>query len=304
MKFLNAELTVIFIYTILLTGCRNNSLEEKGSPSYIASIKEWHKKRIENLEDEDGWLNLVGLYWLKPGENKFGTNLGNDIVFPRGMAPGVIGTLTLKDGTVTVHVQPDARVFCNSQPVSEMILQNDNSGNPTVLSLGYLKWFIIKRGNMYGVRVRDLNAPLLKEFKGIETFQVNEDWKIKAKYVPNNPPKIISVQSIIGTTEKDTITSSLVFSIKGKEFRLDPLIEGDQLFIIFADETNGDETYGAGRFLYADKPDSGDNVILDFNKAYNPPCAFTKYATCPLPPKQNFLQIKITAGEKKYKESD
>ncbi len=304
MKYLKAGIPVLFLFILLFTGCRNNNLEQKGSPSYIASIKEWHKKRIENLKEENGWLNLVGLYWLKPGENKFGTDLGNDIVFPRGMAPGVIGTFTLKNGIVTVNIQPNARVFCNSQPVSEMILQDDNSGNPTVLSLGYLRWFIIKRGNMYGVRVRDLNAPLLREFKGIDTFPINEDWKITAEYVPNNPPKIITVQSIIGTTEKDTVASSLVFSIKGREFRLDPLIEGNQLFIIFADETNGDETYGAGRFLYADMPGPDGKVILDFNKAYNPPCAFTKYATCPLPPKQNYLQIKITAGEKKYSESD
>ena len=303
MKFYNSVISILFLL-LLLSGCKNNNLEQKGSTSYIASIKQWHKTRIKNLEDENGWLNLVGLYWLKPGINKFGTDLGNDIVFPRGMAPGVIGSLTLNNGIVTVNVNPHVRVLCNGKPVYEMTLQNDNSGDPTVLGLGYLRWFIIKRENMYGVRLRNLNAPLLHDFKGIETFPVNEDWKITAKYVPNNPPKIISVQSIIGTTEKDTIPSSLVFTKDGKNYRLDPIIEGNQLFIIFADKTNGDETYGAGRFLYADMPEPGGNVILDFNKSYNPPCAFTKYATCPLPPRQNYLDLKITAGEKKYKEPE
>jgi len=304
MKKFNKGLSILFLILFLLSGCKNNNLEQKGSQSYIASIKEWHEERIDNLKNDDGWLNLVGLYWLKPGENKFGTDLGNDIVFPRGMAPGVIGSFNLNDGVVTVNIRPNVRVICNGQPVRQMTLEDDNSESPTVLTLGYLRWFIIKRGDMYGVRVRDLNAPLVRNFKGIETFPINEDWRITAKLSPNNPPKIITVQSVIGTSEHDTISASLVFSIKGKEYKLDPLVEGNQYFIIFADETNGEETYGAGRFLYANKADSKGNVILDFNKAYNPPCSFTKYATCPLPPKQNYLQIKITAGEKKYKESD
>ena len=304
MEYYKKALSILFLILFLFNGCKNDNLEQKGSPSYITSIEEWQKDRITNLKSADGWLNLVGLYWLKPGDNKFGTDLGNDIVFPRGMAPGVIGTFSLNDGVVSVNIIPGVRVICNGQPVSEMTLQDDMSGNPTVLELGYLRWFIIKRGDMYGVRVRDLNAPMVRDFKGIETFPINEDWRITAKLSPNNPPKIITVQSVIGTSEHDTVNASLVFSIKGKEYRLDPLVEGNQFFIIFADETNGEETYGAGRFLYADQPDAEGNVILDFNKAYNPPCTFTEYATCPLPPKQNYLPIKITAGEKKYKESD
>ena len=182
-------------------------------------------------------------------------------------------------------------------------MQNDLSGNPTVLTLGSLKWFIIKRGeDKYGVRVRDLRASLLENFKGIDTFPINEDWKIIAKYEPYNPPKIISIPSIIGTVDQDTARGSLVFEVNGEKYKLDPIKEGNEFFIIFADETSGKETYGAGRFLYADMPDSLGNVILDFNKAYNPPCSFTKYATCPLPPKQNYLHLSVTAGEKNYGE--
>ena len=168
------------------------------------------------------------------------------------------------------------------------------------MSIGSLRWYIIKRDDKYGVRLRDIDANLRKEFKGIDTYPVNEDWKITAKFEAYNPPKTISIPSIIGTVEEDMAPGALVFEKDGKEYRLDPVVEGDEFFIIFADETSGEETYGAGRFLYTAMPDSTGNVILDFNKAYNPPCAFTPYATCPLPPKQNYLKLRITAGEKKY----
>ncbi len=150
--------------------------------------------------------------------------------------------------------------------------------------------------------LRDLEAPLVKEFKGIERFPVDTAWRIEAEFKPYESPKKIFVPNILGDVEDEIISGQLVFSIENKKFTLDPINSGNRFFIIFADETNGESTYGAGRFLYTDKPDSTGTVILDFNKAYNPPCAFTKYATCPLPPEENRLGIKITAGEKNYGE--
>ena len=299
-SFIKIRILLLLIISLLLFGCKSNVPEQKGSAAYVSSIIQWHKKRIENLKKENGWLNLVGLYWLKQGDNRFGTGLENDIIFPKGKAPGVMGSFILKDGNVTVKIEPGVNVMQNNKPVTEMKMESDLAGNPTVLSFGSLRWFIIKREDKYGVRLRDLDAPLLKKFKDIETYPVNEDWKVEASAEKYNPPKIISIPSIIGTVEKDTIKESLVFQLGGKTVKLDPVEEGDELFIIFADGTNGNETYGAGRFLYSAKPDSNGKVILDFNKAYNPPCAFTRYATCPLPPEQNYLHIKVTAGEKAY----
>ncbi len=268
--------------------------------AYVKSIEEWHTKRIENLKKEDGWLNLVGLYWLKEGDNKFGTDPSNDIVFPEGSAPAFIGSFYLQNDSVTVIINKGIDVTNNNKPIKEMLLKNDLTDNPTILALGSLRWFIIKRSNDIGVRLRDLDSPLVKKFKNINIYPIDKSWKVTAELSPYNPPKIITVPSIIGTQEQDTVDAALLFKLKGKTFKLDPLIEGNEYFIIFADETNGKETYGGGRFLYAPLADSTGKTVLDFNKAYDPPCSFTEFATCPLPPKQNYMHIKVTAGEKSY----
>ncbi len=299
-KFLPFFILTVFTVTILfLIGCGGN---KKNDSAYVKEIKQWHKQRIENLKKENGWLNLAGLYWLKAGENRFGSGKDNDIIFPPN-APSHIGVISLKDSSVFFEVIPGANVKRDGTKVDKEIeLKNDTEEKPTVLEVDSLRWYIIKRGNKYGIRLRELNAPLLKNFKGIETFPIDSTWKINAEYEAYNPPKKITIPTIIGTVEEEKSPGALVFEKNGKKYKLDVIDEGDSFFIIFADETSGDDTYGAGRFIYTDKPDSNNIVLLDFNKAYNPPCAFTKYATCPLPPKQNYLHLKITAGEKKYAE--
>lgn len=282
------------IFFLIISGCE----KQAGSPGYINSIEQWHENRIARLKTETGWLNLVGLYWLNKAENTFGSDKDNDIIFPSN-APAHIGVLVLKDSMVTAIINPGVEVFADSIQVKNIKLKDDLSNNPTVLRYNSLRWFIINRNGKYGVRLRDLNAPLVKEFKGVETYPIDDKWKVEAKFVPYPFPKVIEIPNIIGSVEEDTVNGKLEFKIEGKDYTLDPVSEGNELFIIFADETNGYETYGAGRFIYEDKPDSSGKTIIDFNKAYNPPCAFTKFATCPLPPKQNYLHLKITAGEKK-----
>jgi uncharacterized protein len=291
----------IFIF-LSLTSC--NSQKNKGNAFYIQSIKNWHKQRIENLKKENGWLNLTGLYWLKSGKNTFGSDNSNDIIFPKDKAPAFIGTFNLSKNSVIVKINNGINVTNNGKSVTEMILKSDITDQPTVLAYGSLRWFVIQRSEKVGIRLRDLNAPLLKEFHDINTFPIDEAYKVEAKLIPYNPLKIITISSIIGTKEEDTVKDGLQFQLKGQTFTLDPITEGDEYFIIFADVTSGNETYGAGRFLYAAIPDSSRKTILDFNKAYNPPCSFTNYATCPLPPKQNYISIKITAGEKTYHRPD
>lgn len=288
----------IIIIVFILFSCGEN-LKERGNPNYIAEIKAWHKRRIENLKKENGWLNLVGLYWLKEGENKFGSDKSNDIVFPP-KAPAFIGILTLKDSIVTVKINDGINVTSDGINIKSAELKNDMQRKPTVLEYGSLRWFIIKRGNKYGVRLRDLESELVKNFPGIETFPINIDWRLEAKFEPYEPPKKIFVPNVLGMIEEEYSPGALVFNKDGKAYRLDVLDEGNSYFVIFADETSGVETYGAGRFLYVNKADSTGKIFIDFNKAYNPPCAFTKFATCPLPPKQNHLKLRITAGEKKF----
>lgn len=267
--------------------------------SYTEEILDWHKKRIENLTKKDGWLSLVGLYWLKEGENKFGSDKSNDIVFPAN-APAFIGTFILEDGGVTAKMNPGIGIYVDTMLVEKIKMKDDQTENPTILRLGTLSWYVIKRTIGLGIRVKDSENHLIKDFKGIETYPVDIKWRLAAQFIPYDPPRIITVPDILGTVEDTPSPGALSFFINDKQFTLDVIDAGRQFYIIFGDITNGKETYGAGRFLYVDKPDSSNITTIDFNKAYNPPCAFTKFATCPLPPKQNLLRAEIKAGEKKY----
>ncbi|PKL84284.1 MAG: hypothetical protein CVV24_00975 [Ignavibacteriae bacterium HGW-Ignavibacteriae-3] len=280
-----------------------SDLKENGTPEYISKIKDWHSKRINNLKRENGWLNLAGLYWLKEGENKFGSDKGNDVIFPAGKAPAFIGSFILKDSIVTVKILDGVDVKNEGTKVTTLQLKNDTQ-KETILEMGSLRWFIIKRGDKYGVRLRDLESKLLKTFTGIETFPINSDWRFEASIETYITPKKVEIPNIIGTVDTAIVAGALTFEKDGIVYKLDPLDAGRQYFIVFADETSGKETYGAGRFLYVDKADSAGKIIIDFNKAYNPPCAFTKYATCPLPPRQNHLKLKITAGERDFHGAD
>jgi uncharacterized protein (DUF1684 family) len=296
------SLAILFIIILAASGCSEKESEPKGTPEYIAEIDQWHQKRIERLKDENGWLTLVGLYWLKEGDNIFGTDKGSDIVFPEN-APQNIGKISLKDSVITLYVNEEVNVTNEGKSIKEINLEHDLTGNPTILDLGSFRWYIIKRGDRYGIRLRDINAPLKDKFNGIERFPVNEDWKITASFEAYDPPKVISLPTQLGTVEEEPSPGAVVFEKDEQTYRIDAVDTGKRLWLIFADETSSKETYGAGRYLYIDKPDSTGKVIVDFNLAYNPPCVFTKFATCSFPPKQNFLKLKITAGEKMWEKN-
>lgn len=296
---MSIKIFLICIFTSLILGCEK--YVEKDSPEYINEINSWHHKRIENLKEENGWLNLVGLYFLKEGINSFGSGKDNDLILDASELPSKVCIFVLRDTVVEMIADENVELFVNGKIVKRIFLNHDLNGNPTIVSYKNYRFFIIKRGNKYALRVRNLEAPLVKEFKSIDRFPINDDWRIVADFIPYNPPKEILIPSIIGIPTVEFSTGKAIFNIDGKNFELDALKSGDGLFFVFADETNGKETYGAGRFLIAEKPDRNGKIILDFNKSFNPPCAFTKYATCPLPPPQNFLKIRIEAGEKSYR---
>ena len=292
-----------FLALLSLYSCQNEILETKGSPEYLEEIKQWDQRRIERLKADDGWLNLVGRTWLKPGENKFGSAKDNDVIIESDKVPEYMGVFVFQDSSVTMIVNDGVDVLLNGEPVKEMVMIGDGNKDMTVFQYGPIKWNLIVRDTLYGIRFRDLESEFVKSFKGIERFSVNEDWRIEAKFEAYDPPKKIYVPNVLGQIDEEPSPGAFVFSKDNQIYKLDAIDAGDRLWLIFADGTSGEETYGGGRFLYTDsKADSAGKVIVDFNKAYNPPCVLTKFATCPLPPKQNYITLRITAGEKMYGE--
>jgi uncharacterized protein (DUF1684 family) len=248
-------------------------------------IKEWQTKRAERLKKEDSWLTLVGLDWLKEGDN-----------------PAPAGTVSLAGGKATFNPAEDATI--DGKPVSGSVtlLADADENGPTIVRTGTKQFNVIKRGDRFGLRIKDSQSPTRLNFKGLEYFPIDPKWRVEARLEAYHPPKQVPITDVTGMTSKNISPGALVFELDGKEYRVDPIIEegSDELFIIFKDETSKDATYPAGRYLYANKPGTDGKVIVDFNKAYNPPCVFTPYATCPLPPPQNRLTVRVEAGEKKY----
>jgi uncharacterized protein (DUF1684 family) len=291
------KLVSSIIILIFLQCCKS---EPPTDAKYIDEINQWHQKRIERLLADNGWLNIVGRSWLKKGENKFGSAKDNDVVVESNKLPEHVGIFILQDTIVNMQINPDIKVFKDGKPISKIQMIDDQKPNMTVFELSSIKWSLIKRGNLFGVRFRDLESPLVKNFPGIERFPVSKKWKFTAKFQEYYPPKEIIVPNVLGQNNIERSPGAVIFHYGEKLYKIDALEEDDRLFLIFADKTSGEETYGGGRFIYVDKPDSNGNIILDFNKAFNPPCVFTKFATCPLPPIQNYLNLRIEAGEKNF----
>jgi len=268
-------------------------------PKYRAEIKKWRCDREARLKGENGWLTVVGLFWLREGRNTVGTNPGSDVMLPPGSAPGITGAFHFRNGAVVFEAASGAPAMLNDRLVTRAAMKSDASGSPDLLRVNDLTMFVIKRGKRFGIRLRDKNSAARKAFDGLKHFPIRERYRVKAKFVPYHPPKKIAVPNILGSVEEAASPGYVEFTLDGRRYRLDPLVEGEELFFIFQDLTAAKETYPAGRFLYTPMPKNGE-VILDFNRAINPPCAFTPYATCPLPPQQNHLAVRIPAGELRY----
>ena len=264
-------------------------------------ILAWRESRVEKLRAPYGWLSLVGLYWLREGENKFGSAPDNSLVLPPTSGVEHAGSLWLAEGRVLAEAAEGSGLTADGEPVTSMRLHTDVEGTPTELALGSVRLHIIEREHKQAVRVKDSQAQTRTEFKGIEYYPIDSSWRVKARFEPYDPPKVLPIVNVLGMPEPHESPGALVFEVDGETFRLDPIREDDELFVVFGDATNGSETYGAGRFVYTDLPSEDGTVVLDFNKSYNPPCVFTPYSTCPLPPRQNKLPFALSAGEKIYK---
>lgn len=258
--------------------------------SYIDEAVKWRADYEASLKAPNGWLSVAGLFWLHEGANVVGSSPQSDVALPPG-TPSRAGVLQLKNRKVTF--QPVGKPAGNSE------LKSDITEHPDTLRIGDAALTIIDRGGKIGVRIRDPNAETRRDFTGCKWFSADEAWRIKAKWVAYAQPKKIPITNILGMTDEEPSPGYAEFTFKGQKIRLQPVSEDDQLFFMFKDATTGKTTYPAGRFLYAPVP-KGDEVVLDFNQAHNPPCAFTAFATCPLPPKQNTMPMAVEAGEKNY----
>lgn len=264
------------------------------------SVDAWHAGRVARLKSEDGWLSVIGLDWLKPGENTLGSAPGSTVLLPAGTAPAKAGLLVLEGTTVRLRPLPGSGLRLNGKPAAVAELKTDAEGRPDVLQAGRVKFHVIRRGTRFGVRLKDPETPARRAFQGVPRYPVDPAWRVVADFVPYPTPQTRDIPTVLGATEPMTTPGLLTFRMGDREVALEPLVEDPEhpeLFIIFKDGTSAHGTYPAGRFLYAEMPKDG-KVVLDFNRAINPPCAFTNFATCPLPPRQNQLDLAIAAGEK------
>jgi uncharacterized protein (DUF1684 family) len=273
--------------------------------TYFAEVKEWNAARIDALKQPNGWLNLEGLFWLKKGVNSFGSASANDVLYDNAAFPKHVGDFIYENGKVYWKDAGTSKITIKDN--AGLVITNNETLNLLTASEGLYNsqwkdfvWVVIQREDKVGVRFRNLKAKTLLEFKGIERFPVDPIWRVKAKVIPQDQNPLM-IMNVLGQNTAQKHGGQLIFDIDGKTYRLDAIDEGGvRLFVAFADATSGKTTYGSGRFIELDKPDADGYTYIDFNKAYNPPCAFTEFATCPLPPPQNRLSIVIPAGEKKY----
>jgi uncharacterized protein len=292
MKILPKLLLLIPLFAI---SCETAE-HRKDASDYAIQIAQWDSIRLQRLKSPDGWVNLAGLFWLQEGVNTVGSAAGNDIVWPRG--PEQAGSLRLEDGQVRFRPAAGIEIKAGGEPLQGEITIFEKDGKSLLLTSDSLGFSIILRGERFGIRLRDYLHQNLERLKHIDRYPASPNWIIKARFIESDKEITVRVPDVLGDITEEKVPGILEFEHGGKIRRLYPTGSSERLFIIFADDTNALETYGGGRFLGADGPDSDGYVYLDFNKSYNPPCAFSPFATCPLPPKENFLDFKITAGEK------
>lgn len=273
---------------------------QQQSKRYADEIKQWDAERLAELKGATGWVNLAGLFWLKQGENSFGSASTNALVFKHDAFPPYLGKFIL-EGTEVKWETAEGNDVTEKNVLFKrgVVFKTDP---PTALSLAYktFRWSVIKREDLIGVRFRDLANPALDALKKIDRFKASEDWILEAEFKPSLVPTITTT-NVLGQSYQQPHPGKISFKINGKIYSLDVVDEGveDQYHIVFGDATNGEDTYASGRFIDIPKPDANGMTKIDFNKAYNPPCAFSEFSTCPIPTKANTLPIPVKAGEKK-----
>jgi len=298
---------VAFAFLLCVSMSAAPRIESSGdeAAAYRASVEKWRQEYEADLTSDHGWLTISGLFWLHEGENKFGSDPTNDIVLPES-APAGAGYFEFHAGKTIAHIKPGVVATMNGKPVDTAELLPDSRLGHTRpsdarLVLGSLTLWVHASGDRYTIRLRDPNSALRRDFHGLTWFSIDESYRVVARFVAYDQPKQVPIQNLAGDSLELPISGYVIFSLHGQELRLDaqPDKDGGLTFVI-RDLTSGKETYAAARFLDTDAPKDG-TVVLDFNEAYNPPCAYNPYTTCPLPPPGNRLRTRIEAGEKMYR---
>ena len=267
-------------------------------PAYMKSVEDWRAQADQRLRKDNGWLTLAGRYVMKPGINTFGTGEKNDIVFPKGLGPDRMGTVTVEPGRVFVKLEPGLAMVKDGIAMTDKVMGTDLENRDWV-AMGRAAFHVIERDGKYILRLADNESEVRRHFGGRVWYGVDKGYLVPAKFVAYEPARKIPIVNILDEVSDETAPGYVEFKMKGKTYKLDALEEDDGLFIILRDGTAGSTTYGSGRFLFVEKkPKPGEAFMLDLNRVYNPPCAFSEYTTCPLPPKQNILKVRIEAGEK------
>ncbi len=297
----------------VMTGCQRDAAQSTSTDSTASSTKAenmfakeqdaWRKQRHDRLVTPDGWASLIGLHWIESGSHYVGSNADNGIRL--AMGPAQFGMLDRTGERVRLVPGKDAALTLDGEPLrgASLVKSDADQGGPSVIGFDDGKGIatVIKRGERYALRVKHADAPTRTKFAGLDYWPADPSWKTAARFMAHPVGKTIPVANIIGTVDEVPNPGAVEFERDGKTYRIEALDEGEgTLFLVFADRTNGHGSYGAGRFLYAPWPDDSGAVTLDFNQSYSPPCAFTAFATCPLPPAENRLDLAITAGEKAY----
>ena len=269
-----------------------------GANDYAEEIEAWRADREARLKADDGWLTVSALFFLPEGESSFGSSPRNDLVLPEPF-PAEAGVFERRGRTVSVRAAGDRPLTIDGEPVTAARLY-PAEGRVT-LAAGPVSLWVHVSGERLGIRVRDTEAAIRRNFTGLEWYPADEGYRVRGKFSPHAEPLTVRTMNILGDIETYQSTGHVTLTVAGREVRMLPVNSGDRLWFILRDATSGDETYVAARFLYADAPDADGWTTVDFNKAYNPPCAFNPHTTCPLPPPDNRLDVRIEAGEKNYR---
>ncbi len=287
----------IIIVLVILTLVNFTFL--KAQTDYKNEVKKWRSNHEAELKSENSWLSVAGLFWLKEGVNTIGAGEGYDIELTENFKGGKFGEIVFQNGTATLKIENGVEALNDGKQISSMKLVSDENQKQTMVQTGSQTFYLIKREERFGIRLKDKNYQARLNFKGLHWFPIFEKYKVTATFEPFKEPKEILIPNMLGGNYKLKSEGILRFRLLGKKYSLQPVEDDGRFFIIFRDFTSKKETYSVGRFLYAEKAVNGQ-VILDFNQAENPPCAYTTFATCPIPPPQNRLPLAIRAGEKRY----
>ena len=290
------SINIYFLLLAIVWGC--GSAVKQNDPDYVASIEHWQQLRIDSLKGKTGYLNLAGLFWLEEGENRIGSDSSNNFIFP-AEAPGYLGSLVIAGDSIWLNnAHPELKVAEGLTGESILIQAPDLERRS--MRFNDLQWYIIQRGDEYGIRLKDYSHPLITTFKGIENYPIDINWRVEARFETYAEPKIVEIKNQVGMTLKTPVYGQFHFELMGEKYTLEPVSElaSESYFTMIFDQTSGDETYGSGRYIDVPRPDENGLAVIDFNKSYNPPCAWTEFATCTFPHAANRLPLRIEAGEK------